>query len=71
MFFRCVVFEVWEIGIGQFLLFLKAPLFFFLQNFFSFLVQKNHLSLGLKSFLLDESELQPSKGKKDTKKKET
>lgn len=37
---------------------------------FSFLVQKNHLSLGLKSFLLDESELQPSKGKKDTKKKE-
>jgi len=72
MFFRCL-FVVWflkceKIGIGQFLLFLKAPLFF---PFF-FLVQKNHLSLFAwsASFLPEESELQPSKGKKDTKKEE-
>ena len=75
------VFEVWflrceKIGIGQFFTSLKAPLFF-PQNFFFFffflsIVSKNHasFSLGRKSFLPDESELQPSKRKKEQKERE-
>ena len=75
------VFEVWflrceKIGIGQFFTSLKSPLFF-PQNFFFFsfflsIVSKNHasLSLGRKSFLPEESELQPSKRKKEQKERE-
>ena len=72
------VFEVWflrceKIGIGQFFTSLKAPLFFpqnFIFIFFLSIVSKNHasFSLGRKSFLPDESELQPSKRKKEQKK---
>jgi len=58
---------------GQFLLFFEGtPLFFSSSNsfFFPLFVQtkKNHpFFLGLYSSKTDESELQPSKGKRDTK----
>ena len=84
MFFRCLFKVVWflkreKIGIGQFLLLLKAPppSSFFLQNsFFSFLdrslLQKTiSLLVCIPSIPLcfEESELQPRKGKKNSNKR--